>query len=46
VLRAREQTHRYARSSQDFVIVETDNLYLLTRYRVEVHVLGSHRRCP
>jgi hypothetical protein len=40
VLRAREQVHRYARSNPDFVIVETDDSNLPTRYTVEFHARG------
>jgi YukD-like N-terminal domain/Ubiquitin-conjugating enzyme len=40
VLRAREQIHRYARSNKDFVVVETDDPSLPTRYTVKFKALG------
>jgi hypothetical protein len=40
VLRAREQINRYAQSNPDFVIVETDEPNLPTRYTVEFHARG------
>lgn len=40
VLRAREQIHQYARSNPAFVVVETDDPNLPTRYTVEFHARG------
>jgi Effector-associated domain 1/YukD-like N-terminal domain len=40
VLRARTQIHQYARDHPGFVIVQTDNVNLPTRYLVEFRALG------